>query len=146
MLNIEKCLIFAEMARLDPSLLENHMGTVDRKLTEKRAENKKLLDSIRGDSEQAEMIGELESENAAIDSALTVYAHGAERCKPVISLCCTRCGEHYHGRQWHNQDTGYGLGDCCVEFVKKSYSDDGTQTFEQCYGIDGIHYNVAKHA
>lgn len=69
-----------------------------------------------------------------------------ERSKPVRRMLCTCCGGVYSGRQWSNQDTGWGLGDCCVEYVKARYSDDGTQTFEQCYGLDGVHYRIAKEA
>lgn len=72
--------------------------------------------------------------------------HAAERSKPVRRMYCTCCGENYQGRQWPNQDTGHGLGDCCVAYVKANYRDDGTQTFEQCYGVDGIHYNIVKAA
>lgn len=72
--------------------------------------------------------------------------YAAERSKPVRRMYCTCCGGIFQGRQWANQDTGYGLGDCCVQYVRAKYSDDGTQTFEQCYGIEGIHYSVGTPA
>lgn len=78
--------------------------------------------------------------------AFTEEKCAAERSKPVRRMYCTCCGGMYHGRQWGNQDTGHGLGDCCVKYVRSRYSDDGTQTFEQCYGIEGINYNVGNPA
>src|SRR6185503_3800288 len=35
-------------------------------------------------------------------------------------LICSCCGESCIGRQWWNRDTGYGLCDRCVPFVRSS--------------------------
>lgn len=61
--------------------------------------------------------------------------------KPVRTLLCTCCGGRFEGRQFHNQDTGHGLGDCCVEFVKPR-----TEDVQRTYGIDGVHYNIDARA
>lgn len=57
--------------------------------------------------------------------------------KPVRQLLCTCCGAVTRGRQFFNQDTGYGLGDCCVAFVTPRVED-----MERTYGVSGVHYNV----
>lgn len=75
---------------------------------------------------------------------LTTEKAVAERNKPVRRMYCTCCGGVFSGRQWANQDTGHGLGDCCVESVSAKYRHDDTQTFAQCYGIEGIHYNIGQ--
>lgn len=50
-------------------------------------------------------------------------------------LICTCCGSGYSGRQFDNQDTGYSLGDCCVDFVRPRVDD-----MERTYGVPGVHY------
>ena len=57
--------------------------------------------------------------------------------KPVRSMTCCCCGAYIKGRQFHNQDTGFGLGDCCVEFVSKR-----TEDVERTYGVPGVHYRL----
>jgi len=57
--------------------------------------------------------------------------------KPVQRLVCTCCGGETEGRQFHNQDTGFGLGSCCVEFVKSR-----TEDMARTYGIEGVHYKL----
>lgn len=52
-----------------------------------------------------------------------------------LKCCC--CGGRYEGRQFHNQDTGWGLGDCCVEYVKPHVDD-----MERTYGVHGVHYKL----
>ena len=70
--------------------------------------------------------------------------HDIERRKPVKRMLCCCCGGVFKGRQHWNQDTGHGLGDCCVEYCKRGFSNDeeGAKDFERTYGIDGIHYNI----
>lgn len=58
---------------------------------------------------------------------------------PVKYMRCCCCGAAYTGRQFDNQDTGHGLGDCCVDYVAKR-----TEDMERTYGRPGIHYNVNK--
>lgn len=57
--------------------------------------------------------------------------------KPVQRLVCTCCGGETEGRQFHNQDTGFGLGSCCVEFVKPR-----TEDMARTYGVEGVHYKL----
>lgn len=38
-----------------------------------------------------------------------------DTAKPIKTLRCCCCGGYSEGRQFHNQDTGYGLGACCVD-------------------------------
>ena len=57
--------------------------------------------------------------------------------KPVVTLKCCCCGGATLGRQFHNQDTGFGLGACCVDFVKPR-----TEDMARTYGAEGIHFNV----
>ncbi|MFN9471425.1 hypothetical protein [Acidovorax sp.] len=57
---------------------------------------------------------------------------------PVRTLKCTRCAERFQGRQFYNQDTGWGLGDCCAGWMKSSTLED----VEATYGVDGVHYNL----
>lgn len=70
-----RLLSLAEAARRDQSLLANHRGTVDRQLSQERAEIADLLAAIKDDKSEAEFISQLSSELAAIDHALTAYAH-----------------------------------------------------------------------
>lgn len=67
------------------------------------------------------------------------FADKGEELAPPVSLRCCCCGGSTTGRQWHNQDLGFGLGDCCVEYVKPRVDSDMTRT----YGHAGIHYNVS---
>ena len=67
--------------------------------------------------------------------------HDVERRKPVRRMICCCCGAVIKGRQHWNRDTGYGLGDCCIEFCKRGFT---PEEFERTYGIDGIHYNIKE--
>ena len=55
--------------------------------------------------------------------------------RKVQRLRCTCCGGEFRGRQFANQDTGHGLGDCCVDFVIPR-----TVDLEGTYGVHGVHY------
>ena len=55
--------------------------------------------------------------------------------KPRRRLLCTCCGASYTGRQFHNQDEGHSLGDCCVDFVRPR-----TDDMERTYGVPGVLY------
>ena len=57
--------------------------------------------------------------------------------KPVRTLQCCCCGGYTKGRQFYNQDTGHGLGDCCVDFVTPR-----TEDMQRTYGVAGVHYRV----
>lgn len=66
--------------------------------------------------------------------------YASERAKPIKWMECTCCGESYQGRQWWNQDAGYGLGDCCVEYC--GVRPDGGES--SCYGVPGIHFLIPQ--
>lgn len=60
---------------------------------------------------------------------------------PIKTLRCCCCGESTRGRQFDNQDIGFGLGSCCVGYVTQRETE-----MERTYGIDGVHYNVSDQA
>jgi hypothetical protein len=66
-------------------------------------------------------------------------AHHPDLANPIGWLRCTCCGGSFYGRQFHNQDIGHGLGDCCVEYVKPRVED-----MERTYGVSGVHYNAVN--
>ncbi len=57
---------------------------------------------------------------------------------PIVALKCVCCGARFQGRQFTNQDTGWGLGNCCVSHVSRA------ENMARTYGIDGVHYNLAQ--
>lgn len=59
--------------------------------------------------------------------------------KPIQRLRCCCCGAAFKGRQFHNQDLGFGLGDCCVEFVSAREAD-----VPRTYGVAGVHFRVTQ--
>lgn len=61
-----------------------------------------------------------------------------EREKPVQWLECTCCGEWFRGRQWWNQDDGFGLGNCCLKY--NGVNPDGGES--SCFGVPGIHFLI----
>ena len=67
---------------------------------------------------------------------VTTQAH-PDTAKPIETLRCCCCGGYTEGRQFHNQDTGYGLGACCHDYVKPRVED-----MERTYGIHGVHYKL----
>lgn len=73
--------------------------------------------------------------------AARVDDYAEERAKPIKWMECTCCGESYRGRQWWNQDCGYGLGDCCVDFCGATREGES-----ECYGVAGIHYLVKSQS
>lgn len=62
----------------------------------------------------------------------------ADMTSPVLRLRCCCCGKLFQGRQFYNQDIGYGLGDCCVEHVTPRVED-----VARTYGVSGVHYGIA---
>lgn len=60
----------------------------------------------------------------------------------LMNLLCTCCGARLVGRQWHNQDTGYGLCDACVDMIRLKPDYQDRHEFERTYGYAGIHYKV----
>lgn len=65
--------------------------------------------------------------------------YARERERPIKWMQCTCCGEGYQGRQWWNQDSGYGLGDCCVKYC--GVNPNGGES--ECYGVPGIHFLIS---
>ena len=76
-------------------------------------------------------------EQCKINARADDYA--SERKKPVRRMTCTCCGEYYQGRQWWNQDCGYGIGDCCVDFCHVSRHGES-----ESYGVPGIHFLITE--
>lgn len=66
--------------------------------------------------------------------------YASERARPVRRMTCTCCGQSYRGRQWWNQDCGYGLGDCCVVFCGVDPNGGESST----YGVPGIHFLIGE--
>lgn len=56
---------------------------------------------------------------------------------PVRRLRCCCCGGDILGRQWPNQDHGWGLGECCVARVQ-----DRVEDMERTYGLPNVHYAI----
>lgn len=75
-----------------------------------------------------------EEKTARVDNYAT------ERARPIRRMTCTCCGAYYRGRQWWNQDTGFGLGDCCVKYC--GVAPDGGES--SCYGVPGIHFLIEQ--
>jgi hypothetical protein len=78
-----------------------------------------------------QLMAEQESEARADD-------YKQEHAKPVKLMTCTCCGNGYYGRQWWNQDEGFGIGDCCVKFAN-IHPELGENS---CYGVPGIHFLI----
>lgn len=68
------------------------------------------------------------------ESKKDVSSH-PDLAKPLQTLSCCCCGGYFTGRQFHNQDTGFGLGPCCLDYVKPRVED-----IERTYGVFGVHY------
>ena len=59
----------------------------------------------------------------------------AEINKRIKWLECSCCGTHTLGRQWWNQDTGYGI---CTKCWRRFYKNEGTSIF----GERGVHFAI----
>ncbi len=67
---------------------------------------------------------------------------GEERAKPVRRLVCCVCGAATRGRRWRNRDTGFGICDPCVAWVRgRGQTDAGVLSY---YGVAGVHYGVER--
>ena len=56
---------------------------------------------------------------------------------PIQELTCGCCSGSARGRQWWNQDQGYGLCDKCINLCV------GDAAFSSAYGHRGIHWGLA---
>jgi hypothetical protein len=65
--------------------------------------------------------------------------YAAERGKPIRTLECGCCGEWYSGRQWWNQDCGYGMCDQCIRRYSHA-TEPGV--VDASYGVAGIHFLI----
>lgn len=65
---------------------------------------------------------------------------------PVVGLRCACCGERTKGRQWHNQDAGYGLCGKCGDWIatRRPFGRDPISSDEMAstYGVRGVHWGV----
>lgn len=61
---------------------------------------------------------------------------------PVRWLTCCCCGGLARGRQWPNQDTGYGLCAVCAGWIERRGVP--SEEMRQCYGVRGEHWDVPE--
>ena len=54
--------------------------------------------------------------------------------KPIVTLVCCCCGQDTKGRQWFNQDRGYGV---CHECGAEHYATDTSAV-----GKRGVHWDI----
>jgi hypothetical protein len=59
--------------------------------------------------------------------------------KTIKSLYCACCDREARGRQFFNQDRGYGLCKRCADRIEKC---EGLEYVESCYGKKGIHHSI----
>lgn len=88
-------------------------------------------------SEQADAF--LEHLNKCRDEA-RADDYARERAKPIKWLNCTCCGEGMQGRDWWNQEPGYGMCDRCAT----KYVDAKPGEESETYGVNGVHYLIPQ--
>ena len=59
-------------------------------------------------------------------------------------LRCSCCGERCAGRQWWNQDNGFGLCERCVEY--SLFQCRSPPDLRRSYGVPGRHWAVPLHS
>jgi hypothetical protein len=59
----------------------------------------------------------------------------------IRSLLCACCGGRTLGRQWWNQDTGYGVCERCADWIEKRH---GREYVVDAYGEHGVHHSLGK--
>lgn len=69
------------------------------------------------------------------DAGVLVFGSGQ---RPRSLECCC-CGGGLKGRQWHNRDDGYGLCSNCIDYCARG---ETVESFESCYGLRGIHFDI----
>src|SRR5450830_1519394 len=67
----------------------------------------------------------------------TAFQPHPDLSKPAKHLRCCCCGDEAYGRQFHNQDLGYGLCARCVSYVTPR-----TEDMARTYGIEGVHFKL----
>ena len=58
-----------------------------------------------------------------------------------MKLICAVCGQFAPGKQWWNQDTGFGICPRCFQEVSQK---EGKESAEQSYGKVGTHHSTEK--
>jgi hypothetical protein len=75
------------------------------------------------------------------EQSARVDDYASERAKPIKWLDCTCCGGGLQGRDWWNQEPGYGLcDDCAPRCCGPIAAGEESST----YGVAGIHYLITK--
>ena len=69
---------------------------------------------------------------------------------PVRTLYCACCAGSCRCRQWHNQDTGYGICASCIARIRThrpfGHEPMTEDEIRRTYGIEGIHYSLPAEA
>lgn len=69
-------------------------------------------------------------------TVLKPHPHINRRAETLICACC---GAYTLGRQWFNQDKGYGLCPKCITLCSRGQTD---QEVQSTYGVRGVHYDL----
>ena len=71
------------------------------------------------------------------------------KTQKITSLSCACCGQGTRGRQYWNQDTGYGICSKCVDWItekeKNNKYETGEEYIKRCYGVEGYNFNIQKY-
>ena len=67
--------------------------------------------------------------------------YASERKKPVKWMSCTCCGDSMQGRNWWNQEPGYGL---CNDCVPRCCGNIKPGQESQTHGVAGIHFLIPQ--
>ena len=59
----------------------------------------------------------------------------------IHTMHCACCGDITKGRQWFNQDRGYGLCARCAKWIEGRH---GRDYVEDAYGKFGIHHSLIE--
>lgn len=70
---------------------------------------------------------------------------GNTQSKPLRTLMCACCGGYTMGRQWHNQDAGWGLCNACVTRCFQGCGNSEIE-FERTYGTRGVHCDIPPYS
>lgn len=87
-------------------------------------------------------IGVLEARNGRVILASN-EDKGIPAGGPALRMTCACCGSVARARQWHNQDTGYGLCVACIDYCGRNVT---PEYFQRTYGLRGVHYDIPEQA
>lgn len=122
-----------------------HMGRAFRVLSMTQGENFVAeANAFMAQNDNAGLLHADDAKQIAIvadndDKGVIVFGSGD---RPRMLDCCC-CGGGGRGRQWWNQDTGYGLCAGCIDYCARNETVKG---FESCYGLRGIHFDIIEGA